>query len=337
MTLRQLRALQEVVKQGLRISAAAEALHTSQPGVSRQILELEQELGVSIFVRKRGRLVSVTEAGVALLGVAGRMLDDAASLRTIASEYSSKDTGQLSIATTHTHACYTLPRVIQQFSAAYPRVQLSLREGTPAQCCEIVATAGADLAIVTQTAEAFESLATLPAYRLPRCLVLPVRHPLLGDEKLTLEKIARYPLITYDSTFSSRRSVDRAFAARRLTPDIVLRAIDADVSKKYVALGLGVAILPAIAYDPKVDTALRALDVDHLFEQGLVNVCLRKGSYVREFIYAFITMFAPHLTRRVVSRSLRSLEPALSSAHDVPVADFSGKPKARRAATRTKR
>jgi LysR family transcriptional regulator, cys regulon transcriptional activator len=337
MTLRQLRALQEVVKQGLRISAAAEALHTSQPGVSRQILELEQELGVSIFVRKRGRLVSLTEAGEALLRVAERMLDDAESLRTIASDYSSTDTGQLSIATTHTHACYTLPRVIQQFSAAYPRVQLSLREGTPAQCCEIVATAGADIAIVTQTAEVFESLVTLPAYRLPRCLVLPVRHPLLREKKLTLERIARYPLITYDSTFSSRRSVDRAFAARGLTPDIVLRAIDADVSKKYVALGLGVAILPAIAYDAKVDTALRALDVGHLFDQGLVNVCLRKGSYVREFIYAFITMFAPHLTRRVVARSLRPDEPAIPPAHDVPIADFSSAPKTPRSSSHLKR
>ena len=337
MTLRQLRALQEVVKQGLRISAAAEALHTSQPGVSRQILELEQELGVSIFVRKRGRLVSVTDAGEALLTVAERMLGDAASLRTIASDYSSKDTGQLSIATTHTHACYTLPRVIQQFSAAYPRVQLSLREGTPAQCCEIVATAGADVAITTQTSEVFESLATLPAYRLARCLILPVRHPLLKEKNLTLDKIARYPLITYDSTFSSRRSVDRAFAARGLTPNIVLRAIDADVSKKYVALGLGVAILPTITYDARLDKSLRTLDVDHLFDQGLVNVCLRKGSYIREFIYAFITMFAPHLTRRVVSRSLASDAPAITPAHEVPIADFSEKRKSRRRPRRTSR
>jgi LysR family cys regulon transcriptional activator len=330
MTLRQLRALQEVVKQGLRISAAADALHTSQPGVSRQILELEQELGVSIFVRKRGRLVSVTDAGEALLTVAERMLGDAASLRTIANDFSSKDAGQLSIATTHTHACYTLPRVIQQFSVAYPRVQLSLREGTPAQCCEIVAAAGADIAIVTQTSEVFETLATLPAYRLARCLVVPVRHPLLKEKALTLDKIARYPLITYDSSFSSRRTVDRAFAARGLTPNIVLRAIDADVSKKYVALGLGVAILPTITYDPSVDKSLRTLGVDHLFEQGLVNVCLRKGSYIREFIYAFITMFAPHLTRGVVSRGLTSDAAALPLPDDVPVANFSGAARTRR-------
>ncbi|HYC48180.1 MAG TPA: LysR substrate-binding domain-containing protein [Burkholderiales bacterium] len=320
MTLRQLRALQEVVKQGLSISAAAAALHTSQPGVSRQILELEQELGVSIFVRKRGRLVSITEAGEALLAVADRMLSDAASLRTIASDYSSKDTGQLSIATTHTHACYTLPRVIQQFSAAFPRVQLSLREGTPSQCCEILAAGGADIAIVTQTSEVFESLATLPAYRLPRCLVVPLGHPLLAERKLTLEKIARFPLITYDSTFSSRRSVDRAFAARGLTPNIVLRAIDADVSKKYVALGLGVAVLPTIAYDATLDPSLRALDVDHLFDQGLVNVCLRKGGYIREFVYAFITMFAPHLTRRLVLRSLSADAAATPPVHDLPAA-----------------
>jgi LysR family cys regulon transcriptional activator len=318
MTLRQLRALHEVVKQGLRVSAAAEALHTSQPGVSRQILELEHELGVAIFVRERGRLVAITAAGEALLSVAERMLRDADSLRMIASDYNSKDTGQLSIATTHTHACYTLPSVIQKFSAAYPRVQLSLREGTPVQCCEFVAAASADIAIVTETTEVFESLATLPAYTLPRCLVAPVGHPLLRQRELTLEKIARYPLITYDSAFSSRRSVDRAFASGGLTPNIVLRAIDADVSKKYVDLGLGVAILPAIAYEAKTDRSLRARDVNHLFDQGVVNVCVRKGSYLREFIYAFIALFAPHLTRRVVSRRLSSDAATLPERHDLP-------------------
>lgn len=323
MNLRQLRALNEVVKQGLRISAAAEALHTSQPGVSRQILELEQELDVGIFVRKRNRLVGITEPGRALLDVAQRILRDADSMRTIAHDYSSKDTGHLTIATTHTHACYTLPKFVQRFSARYPRVQLSLREGTPAQCCDIVASAEADIAIVTETSEIFESLLTLPAYRLSRCVVTPVGHPLLKAKPLTLAKIARYPLITYDSNFSSRRIVDRAFSKEGLKPTIVLSAIDADVSKKYVTLGLGVALLPTITYENKVDKQLRARNVDHLFDRGIVNVCVRKNGYLREYVYAFISMFAPHLTRRVVSRSLDADEGASGpSRRDVPLADF---------------
>jgi LysR family transcriptional regulator, cys regulon transcriptional activator len=319
----QLRALCEVVQQGLRISAAAEALHTSQPGVSRRILELEQELGVGIFVRNRNRLVGITESGQALLRVAQRILQDTESMRAIASDYSSKDTGHLTIATTHTHACYTLPKVIQKFSSRYPRVQLSLREGTPAQCCEIVAAAGADIAIVTETTQAFESLLTLPAYRLSRCVVTPRGHPLLKEKELKLQTIAQYPLITYDSSFSSRRIVDRAFAKEKLIPTIVLSAIDADVSKKYAAMGMGVALLPTIAYDRQADKDLRARDVDHLFDHGVVNVCLRKNSYVREYVYAFVSMFAPRLTRRIVARSLVALEghPA-SMPRDIPFAKF---------------
>jgi LysR family transcriptional regulator, cys regulon transcriptional activator len=336
MTLRQLRALHEVARQGLRISAAARALHTSQPGVSRQILELEQDLGVDIFVRKRGRLVAITEAGQALLAVADRMLADAEALRQIAGDYSTKEFGNLAIATTHTHACYTLPAVIKQFSAAYPGVQLTLREGTPAQCCELVATAGADLAIVTQTSEVFESLAVLPAYRVSRSLVLPIGHPLLKERELTLEKVARYPLITYDSTFSSRRSVDHAFAVRGLAPKIVLQAIDADVSKKYVELGLGIAVLPTITYQAKQDRRLRIRGADHLFEQGVVNVYLRKDRYIREFLYVFITMFAPHLTRRVVVRALQG-ESARLPLRDVPVADFSHAPTSQSSRSRRKR
>ena len=323
MNLRQLRALNEVVKQGLRISAAADALHTSQPGVSRQISELEQELGVGIFVRKHNRLVGITEPGRTLIEVAQRILNDAESMRTIASDYGSKDTGHLAIATTHTHACYTLPKFVQRFSARYPRVQLSLREGTPAQCSEIVALAGADIAIVTETSEVFDSLVTLPAYKLSRCLVTPVGHPLLKEKQLTLEKIARYPLITYDSSYSSRRIVDRAFSKAGLTPTIVLSAIDADVSKKYVTLGLGVALLPAIAYEKKTDKQLRAKNVDHLFDHGIVNVCVRKNSYIREYVYAFISMFAPHLTRRVISRSLETKEGKTGLLRtDVPFANF---------------
>lgn len=323
MNIRQLRALCEVVKQGLRISVAAHALHTSQPGVSRQILELEEELGVGIFVRKNNRVVDVTEPGRVLIGVAQRIVHDAESMQAIARDYTRKDTGELTIATTHTHACYTLPKFIKQFSTRYPRVQLSLREGTPAQCCEIVASAGADLAIVTETSEIFESLVVLPAYKLSRCVVAQRNHPVLRKKKLTLEQIAHYPLITYDSSFSSRRIVDRAFAKKGLTPTIVLSAIDADVSKKYVTLGIGIALLPTIAYDPVSDKNLRAMNVDHLFEYGLVNVCVRKNCYLREYVYTFVAMFAPHLTHEVVARSLDSKEESpVSTQRDIPIARF---------------
>lgn len=322
MNLRQLRALSEVVKQGLRISAAAKVLHTSQPGVSRQILEIEDELGVSIFIRKHNRILDITEPGRALIDVAQRMLRDADNMRAIASDYSSEDTGRLSIATTHTHACYTLPRFIKQFSKRYPRVQLDLREGTPAQCCEIVVGAGADLAITTQTMETFENLITLPAYKLSRCVVTPRNHPLLKEKKLTLKTIAEYPLITYDNSFSSRRIVDGAFLKEGLTPTIVLSAIDADVSKKYVNLGMGVALLPAITYDAKTDKTLRARNVDHLFEHGLVNVCVRKSGYLRKYVYEFIAMFAPHLTPRIVARSLNASESTAGIApRDIPFAE----------------
>jgi LysR family cys regulon transcriptional activator len=322
MNLRQLRALAEVANQGLRISAAADALHTSQPGVSRQIRELEEELGVDIFIRKSNRLVGITEPGEALIQLAQRILRDADSMRSIATDYSSKDTGHLTIATTHTHACYTLPHFIQRFSAAYPRVGLKLKEGTPVQCCEAVSLAEADIAIATETAERFDSLVTLPAYKLSRCLVTPIGHPLLRGKTLTLARIAKYPIITYDNSFSSRRIIDRAFAKERLKLNIVLSAIDADVSKKYVALGLGVALLPTIAYDAAADKELRARSVDHLFERGQINVCVRKDSYLREYVYAFITLFAPHLTRRVVSRSLYAADGAVNLRKEIPLAAF---------------
>lgn len=304
MNLHQLRAVSEVVKQGLSISAAAENLHTSQPGVSRQILELERELDVGVFVRKRNRLIALTEPGRALVEMAQRILRDVESMRNIARDHSGKETGSLTIATTHVHAYYTLPKVIQRFSSRYPRVQLRLREGTPALCADIVASAEADIAIVTESPGLFEKLITLSACRLSRCLVAPVGHPLLKVTSLTLKKIASYPLITYDKSFSSRRIVDQAFAREGLEPNIVLSVIDADVGKKYASLGLGVALLPTIAYDPKVDKRLRARTVDHLIEKGTVYVCLRKNSYLRSYVYAFISMFAPHLTRALVSRCL---------------------------------
>lgn len=322
MNLRQLRALAEVVNQGLSISLAADVLHTSQPGVSRQILELEKELGVDIFIRKSNRLVGITEPGEAMVQVAQRILRDLESMRTIATDYSSKDTGHLTIATTHTHACYTLPQFIQRFSAAYPRVGLKLKQGTPAQCCEAVSLAEADIAIVTETAERFDSLVTLPAYKLSRCLVTPAGHPLLRGKNLTLRRIAKYPLITYDSSFSSRRAVDRAFAEEKLKLNVVLSAIDADVSKKYVTLGLGVALLPTITYNADTDKDLRATSVDHLIERGQVNVCVRRNSYLREYVYAFIALFAPHLTKRIVSKSLYAADAHLTPHKDIPVAEF---------------
>ena len=321
MNIRQLRALCEVVKQGLRISAAAEALHTSQPGVSRQIIELEEELGVAIFVRRRNRIIGVSEPGRTLIALAERIVRDAESMRSVAADYSGEGAGTLTIATTHTHACYTLPKFIQSFSARFPRVALHLREGSPAQCCEMVAQAEADIGIVTETSEALETIATLPAYRLSRCLVTPADHPLLKAKPLTLEKIARFPLITYDASFSSRRSLDLAFAKKGLTPRIVLRAIDADVSKKYVSLGLGVAILPKIAFQPDTDRSLRARELEGLLDHGLVSVCIRKGSHLREYVYAFISEFAPHLKRRVVDKALRS-EDASFDEVEVPFAQF---------------
>jgi LysR family cys regulon transcriptional activator len=306
MKLQQLRYICEVVRHNLNLSNAAEALFTSQPGISKQIRSLEEELGVDIFVRHGKRVVAVTEPGKAILEIAQRMLKDVENLRQVGEEFTEEDKGRLTIATTHTQARYALPHVIQRFTKRYPGVRLSLRQGSPTQISELVTSGEADIAIATEAIELYEDLVMLPCYQWNRCVLVPPGHPLLKAKKLTLEAMASFPIITYDFAFTGRSRINQAFAAKGLTTNVVLTAIDADVIKTYVELGLGIGIVAMMAYDPRRDTHLRAMDASHLFEPSTTRIGIRKNSYLRGYTYEFIEMFAPHLTRKVVDDAMHT-------------------------------
>lgn len=306
MKLQQLRYICEVARHNLNLSNAAEALFTSQPGISKQIRSLEDELGVDIFVRHGKRVVAVTEPGKAILEIAQRVLKDVENLRQVGEEFTEEDNGHLTIATTHTQARYALPQVIQRFTKRYPGVRLSLRQGSPTQISELVTSGEADIAIATEAIELYEDLVMLPCYEWNRCVLAPPGHPLLKAKKLTLEAMAKFPIITYDFAFTGRSKMNQAFADKGLTPNVVLTAIDADVIKTYVELGLGIGIVAMMAYDPKRDTHLRAMDASHLFESSTTRIGIRKNSYLRGYTYEFIEMFASHLTRKVVDGAMHT-------------------------------
>ena len=312
MNLRQLRSLCEIVDRGLRISDAAQALFRSQPSVTRQIQELEAELGVPIFRRKRNRVVELTPQGREALVIARRIVNDVDNLARLGEEYAQARSGLFTVATTHTQARYTLPDVIERFQRDYPEVRLSLRQGTPVQCCELVQRSRADLAICTETSSHYENLLQLGCYRLNRSVVVPRGHPLLRVKPLTLQAIARYPVITYDEGFSGRTIVDEAFKAQGLNPAVVLSAIDADVSKTYVEKGLGIAILATVAFDAKRDLHLRRIDARHLFAASRLNVVVRRDAYLRGFMLDFIRLFAPALRRIDLGHLSAGEEPVAS-------------------------
>lgn len=305
MKLQQLRYLCEVAKRGLNLSEAAGALHTSQPGISKQIRLLEDELGVQILVRHGKRVVDVTEPGRVILEIAERILKDTENLKQVGREFGTQESGSLAIATTHTQARYALPPVIQRFIQRYPKVRLSLREGSPQQISELMLSGEADIAIVTEEHEQYQNLVTLPCHQWNRCVITPLQHPLLKETRLTLDMIARYPIITYDFAFSGDSPIKRAFDARGIKPNVALTAIDADVIKAYVELGMGIGILAKMAFDPARDFGLRLVDASHLFEQSTTRIGIRRHAYLRGYVYDFIEMFAPHLTRRVIEATMR--------------------------------
>jgi LysR family cys regulon transcriptional activator len=304
MNLQQLRYVYEVARRGLNVSEAADALYTSQPGVSKQIRQLEAELGVEVFVRHGKRLVDITEPGRQVLAIAERMLRDMDNLKQVGDEFSNESVGALSIATTHTQARYVLPRVIRDFLQRYPKVRLSLHQGNPRQVCEMVLSGEADIAIATEAIAEYDELVMLPCYQWNRCVVATPRHPILNEKPLTLEAIARYPLITYDDAFTGRSLINKAFLGRGLKPNVVLTAIDSDVIKTYVAMDLGIGILARMAYDANEDRRLGMIDAAHLFESSTTRIGLRRNAWLRGYIYSFIELFAPHLTRRMVDAAL---------------------------------
>lgn len=304
MNLQQLRYVFEVARCGLNVSEAAEALFTSQPGVSKQIRQFEAELGIDIFVRHGKRLVGVTEPGKHILAIAERMLRDVDNLKQVGDEFSNESEGSLSIATTHTQARYALPAVVRAFLERYPRVKLSLHQGNPRQVSEMVLNGEADVAIATELIPDEADLVTLPCQQWNRCIVAVPRHPILQEKPLTLEAIARYPLITYDDAFTGRSKVNKAFLGRGLKPNVVLTALDSDVIKTYVGMDLGIGILARMAYDAAEDRKLGMIDASHLFESSTTRLGLRRNAFLRGYVYAFIELFAPHLSRRMVDAAL---------------------------------
>ena len=305
MKLQQLRYLREVVRRGLNVSEAAEALHTSQPGISKQIRLLEEELGVQILVRHGKRVVAVTEPGQTIVEIADRMLHDAENLRAVGREFGMEDTGEITVATTPTQARYALPRVVQRFVKRHPRVRLKLHESSPEEILQRVTDASADLGIVTEPYADIERLVMLPCQQWNRAVVAPAGHPLLQEKPLSLESIARFPIVTYDFAFASGSAIRKAFDARSIKPNVALTAVDADVIKTYVELGVGIGIVARMAFDEQRDGGLRMMDATHLFEPGMTRIALRRNAYLRGYVYDFIAMFAPHLARSVVEKTMR--------------------------------
>lgn len=305
MNFQQLRFVREAVRQNMNLTEVANVLYTSQSGVSKQIKDLEDELGVDIFIRRGKRLTGLTEPGKAVHTLIERMLLDAENLRRVARQYADQDTGHLVVATTHTQARYSLPKVVHRFKAMYPKVHLALRQGSPHQIAQMVINGDADIGIATEGLDRYGEIVTFPGYSWHHTVVVRSEHPLATRPAVTLEDIADYPIITYDQDFTGRSHVDQAFVRAGVAPDVVLTAIDADVIKTYVELGLGVGIVAAMAYDPKRDSELVALDTQHLFEPSTTRVGLRKGAFLCAYAYRLIEMFAPHLTEAEVSGQLR--------------------------------
>lgn len=305
MKLQQLRYLSEVVKHDLNVSAAAQALHTSQPGISKQIRLLEDELGVSVFMRTGKSLEQITGPGKEVLKRVKRILLEVEMIRRIGEEYTHVTEGVLTVATTHTQACYALPPVITAFLQRYPGVKLHIRQGSPQQIADMVDAGQADIGIATETVSSAESLIAMPCYRWSHCAVVPRDHPLQSlAAPLTLAELAAYPIVTYDFAFAGRSLVNKAFQNAGLKPNIVLSALDSDVIKTYVRAGLGVGLLAQMAVDQHKDYDLRIIQASHLFESNTTWLGIRRGSYMRGYVYDFIELFAPHLTRKQVSAAL---------------------------------
>lgn len=304
MKLQQLRYIVEIQRRGLNVSEAAESLFTSQPGISKQVKLLEEELGVAIFERSGKRFTGITEPGRAVLAIAERILREAENLRRAGAEYAGGQSGRLVLAATHTQARYALPVVVRDFVAQHPSVRLEMHQGSPIQIAEWVADGDADLGIATEALDQYGQLVTLPVRQWSHCVIVPDGHPLAAKLPLSLAELARWPLITYDTAFTGRSRINRAFERLGVQPNIALTALDADVIKTYVSLGLGLGIISALAYDAQRDAGLVALDASHLFESNTTRLALRRGTYLRHYEFDFITLFAPHLTRGVVEMAM---------------------------------
>ena len=304
MNLHQFRFVQEAVRRNLNLTEAAKALHTSQPGVSKAIIELEGELGIEIFARHGKRLKRVTEPGQHVLQSIELIMREVTNLKRIGEQYSAQDSGTLSIATTHTQARYVLPPSVAKLREAYPKVNVSLHQATPDQVARMVIDEVADIGMATESLADYPELVTLPCYEWQHVLVLPPGHPLAQNERIGLDDIAHEPLITYHPSFTGRAKIDAAFAARRLQPRIALEAIDSDVIKTYVRLGLGVGIVAEMAVKGDLAGDLLVRPVGHLFGQSVARVAFKRGAYLRNFVYRFAELLSDRLTRDLVARAM---------------------------------
>ena len=304
MNLHQFRFVQEAARRNLNLTEAAKALHTSQPGVSKAIIELEEELGVDIFARHGKRLKRITEPGQHVLKSIEVIMREVGNLKRIGEQFSAQDSGTLSIATTHTQARYVLPMPVARLREAYPKVNISLHQATPDQVARMVIDEVAEIGMATESLADYPELVTLPCYEWQHVLVMPPSHPLAQKERLGLDDIAHEPLITYHPSFTGRGKIDHAFAARRLQPRIALEAIDSDVIKTYVRLGLGLGIVAEMAMkdDPLGDLVVRP--VGHLFGQSVARVAFKRGAYLRNFVYKFAELLSDRLSRDLVARAM---------------------------------
>ncbi len=308
MNFQQLRSVREAVRQGFNLTEVAAVLHTSQPGVSRQIRELEEELGIEIFVRAGKRLTGLTEPGSTVLPIVERLLKEADNLKRAGEDFAAQGRGTLTIAATHSQARYALPAAVRDFREQHPEVQLRLHQGSPRQIAELLLAGEADIGIATQAIADYDEIVALPCYRWTHAVVVRRDHPLAAEAAqgtaLTLERLADFPIVTYEPGFTGRSQIDDAFAQQGLGFDLVISAMDADVIKTYVELGMGVGIIASIAYDEARDPALAAIDARHLFAMNMTNLGIRRGAYLRDFAYDFIRTFAPPLDRALVERAL---------------------------------
>lgn len=305
MNFQQLRSVREAARRNFNLTDVANALFTSQPGVSRQIRELEEELGVVIFERNGKRLTGLTEPGKGILRIVERLLVEAENLRHASAEFAAQDSGTLTVAVTHTQARYALPQAVQAFREAFPNVRIALQQSAPEHIAEWVVSGRADIGIATEGLSAYGELVSFPCYRWSHLVVVPDGHELLNKTPLRLEDLAAHPLITYDVGFTGRGHLDAAFMEAGLAPDIVLTAMDSDVIKQYVTLGMGVGIVASMAFDHGRDRGLRAIESSHLFSPNVTRLAVRKGAFLRSYAYHFIERFAPGVTRADIERALQ--------------------------------
>ncbi|WP_241610604.1 HTH-type transcriptional regulator CysB [Rosenbergiella epipactidis] len=312
MKLQQLRYIVEVVNHNLNVSSTAEGLYTSQPGISKQVRMLEDELGIQIFSRSGKHLTQVTPAGQEIIRIAREVLSKVDAIKSVAGEHTWPDQGSLYVATTHTQARYALPETIKGFMQKYPRVSLHMHQGSPTQIAESVSKGNADFAIATEALHLYDDLIMLPCYHWNRSIVVPPTHPLAQKKEITIQELADYPLVTYTFGFTGRSELDTAFSHAGLTPKIVFTATDADVIKTYVRLGLGIGVIASMAVDPISDPDLVGIDASNIFTHSTTKIGFRSSSFLRSYMYDFIQRFASHLTRDVVDTAV-----ALRSNEDV--------------------